>query len=253
MPAPTIYIVDDEELGIEVLEHDIQSLDLECVIKTFSNSKIALSEIRKDPPDILLLDIEMPELNGFQLLDALDTISFSLIFITAYDHYAIKAFRYFAIDYLLKPVDKNNLKTAIERALNLKKENEYVIYKALLDQLKTNNQKPITKIAIATGEAYEFVEIADIIRCKADNNYSKIYMTNGKEHLISKGLSHLQKILQEHDFFRCHKSHLINMKHIKRYVRTEGGYIEMVDKSIVGLSRSKKEDFAEHLKRMRVK
>ena len=253
MESHQIYIVDDEEFGLEILEYDLNRLDIPLTVTAFSDPTQALKAIQESPPDVLMLDVEMPVLNGFQLLDQLGQFDFGLIFITAYDHYAIRAFRYFAVDYILKPVDLDLLRTALERALYQQKQNSSMRYEALLDQLKSQRDKPITKIAIASGETYEFVNIADIIRCKADNNYSRVYLVGGREILVSKGLSQLQKILQHHNFFRTHKSHLISMDHIKRYVKSQGGYIEMADQSIVSLSRSRREDFLEVLRTMQLK
>ncbi len=243
-----IYIVDDEEEGIEILEHDLHRLNMEITVKkTFTDPKKALIAIQKKNPDLLLLDIEMPWMNGFEMLDALPAVDFPVIFITAYDQYAIKAFKYFAIDYLLKPVDIQDLHNALQRVITSKKKFGKQRAQALLEKI---NQKDdvFTRIALPTMEGYEFIEIKSIIRCKADNNYTNIFMENGNQLLVSKPLIYLQSLLESHRFFRTHHSHLINLDHVKKYVKTEGGYIEMIDRSIINISRSKKESFISFFK-----
>lgn len=238
-----IYLVDDEEEGLEILEYDLNRLNLDIAVKKkFTDPKEALIAINKKAPDLLMLDIEMPWMNGFEMLDALPEIDFPVIFITAYDQYAIKAFKYFTIDYLLKPVDIEDLNNAIQRAIDSKRSFGKLRAQVLLETIN-KKEEHFTRIALPTMEGYEFIEIKAIIRCKADNNYTNIFMHDGSQLLISKSLKYLQNLLESHHFFRTHHSHLINLDHVKKYVKTDGGYIEMIDRSIVNISRSKKESF----------
>lgn len=244
-----VYLVDDEMQGLEILEYELNKLDLDLDLELFSNSTLALKRIKSKPPDILLLDIEMPEMNGFELLDAIGEITFEVVFVTAYDHYAIKAFRYFALDYLLKPVEGKLLQQTLTRALSIQNKSKDNRVDALLEKMKTPDA-PINKIAVPSGEEFEFVEINDIIKCKAENNYTIIHLMGNRKLVVSKGIGHLQELLESHHFFRSHKSYLINLNHVYKYVKSSGGYIEMVDRSIVNLSRSKREDFVKLMNRI---
>ena len=244
-----IYLVDDEIQGLEILEYEIKKLELDIDLELFTNPKLALKRINDRPPHILFLDVEMPEVNGFELLDAINTISFEVIFVTAYDHYAIKAFRYFALDYLLKPVERDLLENAIHRAMSTLNKSAGGRVDQLLHNIKSSNQK-MDKIAIPNGEEFEFVEIKEIIKCKAENNYTSIHLVGGRKLIISKGIGLLQELLESHSFFRSHKSYLINMQHVYKYVKSDGGYIEMIDSSIANLSRSKREEFVKRMNRV---
>ena len=238
-----IYLVDDEEEGLDVLEFDLNRLGMNIIVKEkFTDPKLAIQAINLKNPDLLLLDIEMPWMNGFEMLDSLPKVDFPVIFVTAYDQYAVKAFKYFAIDYLLKPVDFEDLQNTIQRVIDSKEYFGKQRSKALLETINKKDEV-FTKIAVPTMEGYEFVEIKSIIRCKADNNYSTIFMDDGKRIVISKSLKYLQSLLESHQFFRTHHSHLINLDHVKKYFKSDGGYIEMIDNSIVNISRSKKEAF----------
>ncbi|MEL6986955.1 MAG: LytTR family DNA-binding domain-containing protein [Bacteroidota bacterium] len=247
--AIKMYLVDDEMQGLEILEYELKKLDLNIDLELFTDPKLALKRINDRPPQILFLDVEMPSMNGFELLDAIEQISFEVIFVTAYDHYAIQAFRYYALDYLLKPVERDLLENAISRAISYKNLKERNRIDALLSTIKSPDT-PIQKIAVPSGEEFEFVEINNIISCKAENNYTEINLMGGRKMLVSKGIGHLQELLEEYHFFRSHKSYLINMQHVYKYVKSDGGYIEMTDKSIVNLARSKREDFVKLMKRV---
>ncbi|MEM9544492.1 MAG: LytTR family DNA-binding domain-containing protein [Bacteroidota bacterium] len=244
-----VVLVDDEEQGIITLKYDLGKLEFPMNIRSFTNPKEALRVLRRDPPEVLFLDVEMANMNGFQLLDAMKNITFEVIFVTAYDHYAIKAFRYLAVDYLLKPVEPELLKDALERIVHQRQRKENDRIQLLLDKLRSKEEK-FTRLAVPHGETFEFINIRDIVHCRAQNNYSTIHMLDGSKHLISKGLSHLQELLDQQGFFRTHKSHLINLDHILKYVKSDGGYIEMIDHSIVSLSRSKREEFINSIKKI---
>ena len=242
-------ILDDEDNCIEVLQYELGRLknkEIE-VVKTFNDAEVALLEIPALNFDILFLDIEMPRLNAFQLLDKIESINFQIIFTTAYDHYALKAFRYYAVDYLLKPIDRSKLEEALFRIAEYQRRWQ----KEMLSEIHSKISSPNTvfsKIALPTFSGFEFVNIEEIIRCEAASNYAEIFLINGSKITISKPLKYLQEILDKHGFFRTHQSHLINLSHIRKYNRSDGGYIVMVDNSIANLSKTFKGRFEEILK-----
>lgn len=242
-------IVDDEQEGIDILEYDLVQLGQEIEIAgKFSDPQEALKFLGDNTIDVLLLDIEMPWMSGFDLLDRLEDISFKVIFVTAYDQYAIKAFRYYAVDYLLKPVTRDQLREAIQRVVDSPPgEFNAGHIRALIESI---NQRPgiFTKFVIPTLEGYDLVEIADIIRCKADNNYVEVFMIDGRKIVMSKPLKYAQEILEGNGFFRVHQSHLVNMRHVMKYVKADRGHIVMRDNSIVYLSRGKRDGFVKILK-----
>lgn len=236
-------LIDDEMEGLNVLEYDIKRLNSDIqIIGKFNDPKLGLDAIQQLKPDLVFLDIEMPWMNGFELLDQIDSIDFKVIFVTAYDQYAIKAFRYYAVDYLLKPVSQDQLRDAINRVQSKDDRLDKNMLQALMHKLDREDE-PITKIAIPTMEGYSFLEIASIIRCEADNNYCNVFLVDGKKILVSRPLKYLTGLLSQHQFFRLHQSHLINLNHIDRYVKGDGGYVIMSDGSHVSIARSKRDDF----------
>ena len=238
-----IILVDDEDEGLDVLEYDLGRLQIPLkIVGKYNDPQEALIAIQTAQPDLLFLDIEMPWMNGFELLDQVGEIDFRVIFVTAYDQYAIRAFRYFAVDYLLKPVDIKHLREAVERVTDSGHKISSSQIKALIDQLHVRNE-PMTRIAIPTSGGFEFIEISSIVRCQADNNYAIIYLVDGKKLLVSKPLKYLHDLLESHRFFRTHQSHLVNLDHVAKFVKADGGYAQMVDGSIVNIARGKKEQF----------
>lgn len=243
-----VIMIDDEPRGMDVMEHDIHRLDMDVnVIGKYSDPKEGLAAIRTNQPDVLLLDIEMPWMNGFELLDQLEEINFDIIFVTAYDQFAIKAFRYYALDYLLKPVDLDSLHHALTRVSEKRHHISKAHLNALIDKLD-KKEEGFSKLVVPTMEGYEFIEIDDVIRCEASNNYSNVVLKSGGKLLVSKHLKYLEEMLDGHGFYRIHQSHLINLKHISKYVKTDGGYIIMSDGSNVNISRGRKEGFVKLLR-----
>ena len=238
-----VMMIDDEVRGMEVLHYDINKLNLDVeIVGKFSDPVKGLEALRTDSPDLLLLDIEMPWMNGFELLDKLDRIDFDVIFITAYDQHAIKAFKYAAVDYLLKPVDLESLQDALQRVINRQQVLSQSQLNVLLSAIN-NTGDEISKLVIPTIEGFEFIEINDIIRCQASGNYCTIYLKQGNQFLASRHLKHVEGLLPAKDFYRVHQSHLINLKHIKRYSKTDGGHVVMGDGSEVAVARSRKDEF----------
>ena len=233
-------IVDDEPNAIKTLEWEIKTHcpDLEIVGK-YTNPLEALKAIQDSPPDILFLDIEMPKLNGFDLLDKVEKITFDIIFVTAYDEYAVKAFRINAIDYLLKPIVSSYLKEAIEK---IKRKNTLSENKGNDVALKIENlKKSFNKIPLSNNEGIEFVFPYQIVYCKSDGSYTYVFLENKKK-LITKSLREMEEILEGHSFLRTHKSYLVNLTHIMKYIKVDGGYLIMSNGDKVAVSRRKKEE-----------
>jgi len=235
-------IVEDEKRSRETLSG---LLKLYCknleVVGEAENVRGGLDIIQRKDPDVVFLDIQMPDGSGFKLLEQIKQIKFDVIFTTAYDQFAIKAIRYSALDYLLKPIFPNDLVNAVKKAeknKQLQKSNENI--KVLLENI---NLPPAEspKIILSTSEKINIVKVDEIIRCESDNYYTMFYFTNGKRLLVSKTLKEQEELLGEHNFIRPHKSHLINVKYIKSYLKSDGGVILMEDGSKIPVSRRKKE------------
>lgn len=211
------------------------------VIGQADGVKTALEQINELKPELIFLDIEMGDGTGFDLLERLEDKSLKVIFVTAYNEYAIQAFRFSAVDYLLKPINPEELIAAVRKLHNETGEKEEQ-YHTLL-----SNHKKIRKIALPTQEGIEFVSIEKIIRCEADNNYTRFHILGGKTMLVSKTLKEFQELLESQGFFRVHQSHLIHLNYVQKYMKGSGGVAVMEDGSHVDVARRKKEAFLEIL------
>lgn len=242
-------IIEDEQKSMEVLAALIRRNcpDLE-IVATASNVSQGVEIIRQFQPALVFLDVSMPDGSGFDLLERVDQ-KFELIFATASDQYAIKAIKFSACDYLLKPIDAEELVAAVDKVKQ--KQNQLPSMdnlRFLVDQLKRADDN-FQKITLPTGNAYEIVNIRDIIRCEADGSYTVFYLSDKRKLLISAGLKHYEELLPERDFIRVHHHHLINMNHVLRFLKEDGGYAIMSDGSKIEISRRKKEAFMERLNR----
>ena len=242
-------IIEDEQKSMEVLAALIRRNcpDLE-IVATAANVAQGVEIIRQYQPALVFLDVSMPDGSGFDLLEKVDQ-KFELIFATASDQYAIKAIKFSACDYLLKPIDAEELVAAVDKVKL--KQNQLPSMdnlRFLVDQLKRADDN-FQKITLPTGNAYEIVNIRDIIRCEADGSYTVFYLTDKRKLLISAGLKHYEELLPERDFIRVHHHHLINMNHGLRFLKEDGGYAIMSDGSKIEISRRKKEAFMERLNR----
>lgn len=243
-------LIDDEENSIETLEYELQyfSSDIQ-VVGTCSDPRKAKALLEKVQPDVVFLDIEMPWMTGFEWLDTLDKINFHLVFVTAYDQFAIKAFDYFTIDYLLKPVSRKSLERTMEKISLASASTPSLEFNQLIQVLQQQRQA-IKKIAFPVKNGYEFYSHEAIIRCEADSNYTKVFLLDEKPILVSKSLKIIDDMLQGANFFRSHQSHLINLAHIKKFDKSDGGSIIMIDNSHIPISRHKKNAFTELIKRL---
>jgi two-component system LytT family response regulator len=242
-------IIDDEIASIESLEIFLHSLDINIdIVGKASNITDAEKIILKKNPDLVFLDIEMPNGNGFDLLDKLENINFHIVFITAFNQYAIKAFKYSAVDYLLKPIDISNLHDAIIRVKHIQEKYLGAKFSVLKDNLSTNIPE---KLALPTSESIEVVETRNIIQFEADGNYTTVRIKSKEPVIVSKSLGEFEDILEGNSFFRSHKSHLVNLKHINRILKHKN-LIIMDDETHAIISRRRKQEFLdvfqEHLK-----
>lgn len=237
-------IVDDEPDCVKLLT---LQLNMSCpqveVVAECTNSETALNAIIHKQPSLVFLDIEMPRMNGFQLLEALGEISFSIIFVTAYDRFALKAFRFSALDYLLKPVDTKELQKAVQKAERVHRTDKRQL-EILKQQFWQNGAGP-DKIALPYQNGVAFVDIQTILYCEADNNYSRFMLDNGEEHVVSKTLRDVQEVMEGKNFLRVHRQYLVNLNHIKKFVRGEGNYLVMTDNKSIPVSRSHKDQLIE--------
>lgn len=235
-------IVEDEKRSRETLAGLLKMYckNLE-VVGEAENVKEGIKVIQQQNPNVVFLDIQMPDGSGFKLLEQIEQIKFDVIFTTAYDQFAIKAIKYSALDYLLKPIYPKDLISAVKKAeknKQVQKSGENI--NVLIENI---NRPPAEspKIVLSTSEKINVVKIDEIVRCESDNYYTMYYFTNRKRLLVSKTLKDQEELLSEYNFIRPHKSHLINVKYIKSYLKTEGGVILMEDGSRVPVSRRKKE------------
>jgi two-component system LytT family response regulator len=243
-------IIDDETDSIDTLKWKLDNYcsDVE-VVASFDNPAEGVNYLKTTAPDLLFLDIEMPMLTGFDVLEELGRdISFDIIFTTAYDNFGIQAVKFSALDYLLKPVQNKELKEAIEK--HLKKSGQKILTEqidSLLDNVRENKKGKRGKIALASKESIEFVDPRDIISCEANSNYTNVYLCEGKKRVISKTLKEFEEMLIPFDFYRAHNSHLINLNHVREFIRGDGGYIVMENKMKVPVSKNKREELLQLL------
>ncbi len=235
-------IIDDERKAREYLTNLIKNnfplIEVIGQAESVESGKQLISETK---PELLFLDVQMQDGTGFDLLAAIDRSNLQVIFVSAYDHFAITAIKFSAIDFLVKPVDTIELQRAIDK---VKSQNSLVEVKQKLDLL-LSNLNHIDKIALTSINGIEFVKIENIIRCEADSNYTIFYLTGAKKIMVSKSLKEFEEILSTKGFFRIHKSAIINLSFLKKYIKGDGGTVILEDGSELQVSRRRKEDFLE--------
>ncbi|HFS68110.1 MAG TPA: response regulator transcription factor [Flavobacteriia bacterium] len=235
----TCILVDDEAKALKMLEKKLHTKFPELeIIASFQEPEKAVEEIAKHNPDLVFLDIAMPNMSGFDLLSKFENPEFEVIFVTAYDSYALEAIKHAAIGYIVKPIDDESLANAIEKAkkniqLKVAKKNN----KVLLDLL-TNKSNTIS---VPTAEGYRFIKIDDLVRLEGAEGYTKIVCCNKEEYLSSYNLGKFLEILGGHQFFQPHRSHIINLKHVTGYLKE--GYIELINNTVIPLSKQKRKAF----------
>ena len=211
------------------------------VMERCRSAKDGLVAIEKHQPVLVFLDIEMPVMNGFELLEMFPELPFAVIFTTSYDQYAIKAIRFSALDYLLKPIDPKELVTAVHKIQMQKQLPSAEQFQMLMDQIK-HSESGFNKIAVPTSEGFELIPADQVISCEADDNYTYFFLKNKTKIIACRTLKEMEEQLQDFNFFvRVHHSYMVNLNEVKKYVRGEGGYLIMSDGSTINVSRSRKE------------
>jgi len=236
-------IIDDEEKARKTIYNYLSAYCKEVeLVAQADNVESGYKAIIENKPELVLLDINMPDGTGFDLLKKLDKIDFKLIFITAYEEYAIKAFKFSALDYLLKPVNPQELIEAIDKAKKVIDSESFELgYRAFLSNYnsKTKSDK---KLVLKTSESIYMIDIKDIIRCEADGGYTTFFLNDSRKILVSKNLKEYEDILAEYNFFRPHHSHLVNLDYMQSFEKRDGGTIVMKDKSSVPVATRRKDE-----------
>lgn len=242
-------LADDEPKALKVLEEMLQKYcpQLE-VIATANSAENAYQLITSSHPDLIFLDVAMPEESGFDLLRRLPSLDFEIIFVTGFDTYAIDAIKFCAIGYVLKPIQQQDLLEAVHKAeKRISEKSDLLRNKQLLHNL-INPGNSSNRIGVPTTQGLEFIPTDQIIRCEGEQKYTRVFIESRKDLLCSYNLGEFVKLLSGYGFFSPHKSHLINMAHIKRFDKE--GTVTMTDESTVPVSRRKRQDFMEQLKRL---
>ena len=240
----TAVIVEDELRSREFLNSMVAEFCPQVeLLGMASNVQEAVSLIDQTRPQIVFMDIELQTGTGFDVVEKVQERNFHLIFTTAYDHYAIKAIKFSAVDYLLKPISVEELQEAVTKAM------ETIEQKSSgnkLDQLINNLKRPAGddfSISLSTSEGIEFVQLSTIIRLEANGPYTTFFLKDGRKIMVSKNLKEYEQLLSEHAFFRVHNSHIIHLKEVRKMIKTDGGYAIMNDNSMIAISPKKREEF----------
>jgi two-component system, LytTR family, response regulator len=246
-------IVEDELHSREFLKNIVTSYCSNLAIVALAGSvEEGVAAIKLHQPDIVFLDIEMQTGTGFDLLQQFPNPGFDVIFTTAYDHYAIRAIKFSAVDYLLKPIDIEELQQAVVKVIDKKKNSTG---QQALQMLLKNLQSPQNSeqsITLSTSEGLEFIPLQQIIRIEASGPYSHFYLKDKKKIIVSRNLKEYETLLTDHGFFRVHNSHIINIIEVKRMIKTDGGYAVMSDDSNISISPKKKDEFFDMIRQRMV-
>jgi len=222
------------------------------VMEECSDAEMGLRAIEKNKPDLIFLDIEMPGMNAFEMLEQLPEITFAVVFTTSHDQYAVKAFRFYALDYLLKPVEAKDLIASVHKVQTQKELPSSEQFQMLLNKL-SSREEVFPKIPVPTSDGFELVPIDEVLFCEAHDNYTYFSLRNKKKIVACRMLKEVEEQLNDFPFFvRVHNSFIINLKEVKKYVRGEGGYVIMSDESSVNVSRSRKEVLLKWFKGSRI-
>jgi two-component system LytT family response regulator len=241
-PLKTI-IVDDNYNSLQNLQQKVAEFcpDLR-VVATSQSPEEAIALIRQHSPELLFLDIEMPRMNGFRMLDELEHYDFDIVFTTAYNHYAIDAIRISAFDYLTKPIAIKDLQHTVERLIKAHELQTKQKFELLRQSFATSKSQE-ERIAVPTGDGLEFLPIKNILRLESNSNYSKIFLVDGRHMVVTRLLKDFESLLEPYQFYRIHHSHLVNLKYIQKYIRGDGGQVVMQNGDTIDVARRKKEEF----------
>jgi two-component system, LytTR family, response regulator len=237
-----VLIVEDDPISYEVIRDILDESDTELeVVDHCTSVKSAVQKIRKYNPQLIFLDIELGDGSGFDVLKEVGTFDAEVIVTTSNDKYALEAIKHSALDYLLKPLTHEDVKAG------LKKVQQQLAAKFPKESPKAAAARVLNRMAVPTSDGLIFLQIADIIRLESDRNYTEFFLQGNKKFLVTKSLKEYEELLRDFGFIRVHHSHIINLNHLARYVKGEGGYVIMSDNSKVDVSRRKKEEFLERL------
>lgn len=238
-------IIDDEPDGLEDLRESLIKYCPEVQLAgAYTSPVAALGAVKDFPPDVVFLDVQMPGMSGFEFLQKLSPVSFHVVFVSAYDRYAIKAIKFSALDYLLKPIDVDDLIRTVSRIKERMPDNRSV--QSVLHHTQRRDGR-IERVAIPGTDGIDLFNTQEIIYCEADSSYTKIHLTNGQTKTVTRVLKDFEELLSESGFCRVHHSFLVNLAHVKRYVKGEGGYAILTGDHHVDISRRKKEEFLSQL------
>ena len=241
-------IIDDEPKGRSILQ---QLLALHApkitVVSTAANAEEGLKLIDLHNPDVVFLDIEMPGKSGFELLREIGSINFKVVFVSAHNHYSLKAIKFHAFDYLLKPIDLDELKQTIEKLLSSSTSHTQDQVNEMLSASKQGNNE-FGKIAIPSLSSIDLINVDDILYCEASANNTIVYLINNKKIVATKNLKEYEDLLMNHRFFRIHHAYLVNLKHVAKYIKGEGGSVVLINQKELEVSRRKKQEFLNSLK-----
>ena len=238
-----VLIIDDEKHCCDNLQWQLKTYCPEIeVIAVCNNAEKGLQQIHHHQPQLIFLDVEMPGMTGFEMLGSLTEINFDIIFTTAFDQYAIRAIKFGALDYLIKPIDKDELLEAINKFLNRTQRDSLKQLSALLTHIRKSNDLSFQKIALPTLHGYELVPLNNIIFCESSSNYTDIHLNNGQHMLISRTLKDIEDLLDMQPFFRVHNSYIVNLQYAIRYIKGEGGHLVLNNDISIPVSRNKKEE-----------
>jgi two-component system, LytTR family, response regulator len=236
-------IIDDEKHCCESLQWQLNKYCPEIeVIDVCANAETGLLRIEQLNPQLIFLDVEMPGMNGFEMLSAIPEIHFDIIFTTAFDQYAIRAIKFGALDYLVKPIDKDELIKAVHTFQQRVRQDSMIQLNALLTHIRKSNDLSFQKIAFPTQHSYELVPLNNIMSCESSSNYTHVHLNNGQHMIVSKTLKEIEELLDMPPFFRIHHSFLVNLQYAVRYIKGEGGYLVLSNEQTVPVSRSRKEE-----------
>jgi len=243
MESLKAILVDDELSSLQNLQQKIAEFCPELkVVATPNKPEEAIFLIRHHKPDVVFLDIEMPRMNGFRMLEELENVDAEIIFTTAYNHYAIDAIRISAFDYLMKPISVEDLQSAVAR-LMVKHKRETQEKLTVLRKSLQESRSQEDRIAIPTSEGMEFINIKNIVRIESSSNYSKLHLLNGQTVLVTRLLKDFEEMLLPYRFYRVHHSHVINLTYIEKYIRGEGGQVVLQNGDVIDVARRKKDEF----------
>ena len=238
-------LIDDEKSSIITLTKLLEKYAPQVfIIDTADSVESAIDCIEKHKPELIFLDINMPDGDGFEVIENTDFKNYEVIFTTAFDKYAIKAFEFAALHYLLKPIRPKELKEAIERFCDLKKEDSF---KQQLEVLNDNFKNKTDRLILPSSNGLTIIELDDIIRCESCNNYTTFFLVSNEQIVVSKSINTYEQILDDTHFSRIHNQHLVNLKYVKKYVKGRGGYVIMKNDHQVDVSEGKRKDFLNKL------